>query len=120
MPTLIKTTDEQKIAILKRYLISKEQLKDIYEDYKDLYSSLGSFWYSISYYMQDKAIVNYVLKDFKHKFNPVIREYITAGCLGSKLESYYESEEDVLYNKVTFEDLSKEEQQIFNAHDDNK
>jgi len=104
--------ESTKVHILKRYLVDNEMLKDIYKDYNHIFSDYSLFNNKVSVWLSDRNLVMFALEDFKYYYNPYTREYYKKGCLSSKTEPYYESEEDMLFKPVTFNELSTEEKKI--------
>ena len=106
---------EEKYEILYRQLVKKESLRTIYQDFKknityEYFKSIPS----ILFY--EKELLAKVVRRLAIN-TPYEDTYRTECMLGSKEESYWQEEADVLFKPITKDDLSEEEMLLYLGND---
>jgi hypothetical protein len=99
-------SEEQKINILKPYLIGEKKLIEIYKEQslKQHFNSLNLFYtYVGNTLIGNESLVQIALG---------CRVSINQAVIGSKKESYWESEEDIFFNAPMLTDLQGSEKKI--------
>lgn len=102
-------------GILYDYMILKQPLMSIYQKYKDRCNNVN-FNQIISSLLNDDFYKTYICNELARiiHINPKVPTY---EALGSKKESYWETEEDLIRLNSTYESLSLQERIIYNEQE---
>jgi len=104
-------TDVELYDIMYDYIVIKKPIKEIHQLIPDR-CSLGYLHKVINVAIHNQPIMRRVLCKLMSR-NEAVSVVKIDNYLGSKKESYYKSEEDVLWNTITFNDLSESEKSIY-------
>ena len=108
---IIMFTEDERYSIMKSYLFEGVPLVKLYKDYKNRCSM--QYFSQLASKLYEDDIINKLLLEQNPKAKLIREPKVIEGSLGCKKYSYWNSENEILFNPVGFEDLSWDEKVIY-------
>jgi len=104
-------TEDERYNIMKSYLFEGVPLVKLYKDYKDRCSM--QYFSQLASKLYEDDVMNKLILEQNPNAKPIRKPKVIESSLGCKKYSYWNSENEVLFEPVGFDALSWDEKVIY-------